>query len=597
MRHFWRCSMVLTVVLTAASCPAADWAYQGADPGYTKYAADNIAANGSFQQIYSKRFYSKFSADINPNYNFSTGVLVRNGQAWVISNDAVDNGNWYSPVVATKFDWATGTTITHSNLPGYGSPTSPRTFHPNENAGELDSNHCNFPALWAPDGRIYARHGGDQRCLGAMDPNTGTWTVLPFDGAADAGNGYDTPAFLNCYGDKLLYHGGYAGGIWGYAASNVSAAAWASGTQGQYLFKVANASPYHNQGVWSQDSYRDGDIPKAAANMAVLSSWSTDPTTQAHTMTVTATNLTTGTQAWTKTYPTNTYGQSGYYTSTSDYWRFMATEDGKYVYYVRNGGYTQLHVDNIATGDQISSVALNPNSDPLMAYSNNYVYTVGAHEQMKIDATTGAIVWRKTTTFTSDSGYMIYQQNLAKGYSSYDVLYRPLVLTNDTMWWVDGASANTGHLIGMSTADGTIVQNIDLEAMVIAKNPNERLIGVNDVMDANGKLGLLLDIGDVTDPHQTDGSNKIKYQDLYVFGSRLPGDANGDDKVTFADYILLELNFAHSGNWAQGDFDGDGMVTFKDYIILEANFGKSVPEPATMSLLILGGLALSRRRR
>ena len=77
----------------------------------------------------------------------------------------------------------------------------------------------------------------------------------------------------------------------------------------------------------------------------------------------------------------------------------------------------------------------------------------------------------------------------------------------------------------------------------------------------------------------------------------MPGDANSDDKVTFADYILLELNFGYSGSWAQGDFNGDGIVNFKDYIILEANFGKSVPEPATASLLAASGLTILRGRK
>ncbi len=575
---------------------ASDWAYQGADPGFTKYSPDNLPASGSFQQLYSKRFYSKYSADINPNYNFSTGVLVRNGQAWVISNDQADNGNWYSPIVATGFDWTTGATLTHSSLPGYGSPTSPRTFHPNENDGELDAYHCNFPALWAPDGRIYARRGGDQRCLGAMNPTTGVWTVLPFDGGSDLTNGYDTPGFINWYGDKLLYHGGYAGGPWGYAAVDVSAAAWSNGTQGQYLFQVKNASPYHSLGVWSIDSWRDGDNPKAAANVGVLASWSTDPSTSATTMYVTASNLTTGTQMWTKNYATNTCGQMGKSTATSDYWRYMATEDGKYVYYVRNAGQTQLHVANLTTGDDLfSPLSLVANSDPLMAYHANYVYVAGAHEQMKIDAATGAVVWRQTNTFSSDAGYMLTQQST---YYSSDPLYRPVVLTNDGMWWVDGYNSDKGRLIEMSTADGSILQNIDLAAMVKAKNPNERLIAVNDLMDANGKLGLLLDIGDITDPNYISGyTNKVKYQDLYVFGSKLPGDANGDNKVTFADYIVLELNFGSTGaSWTQGDFNGDGKVDFKDYIILEGNFGKSVPEPGMMSLLFLGGLAALRRR-
>jgi hypothetical protein len=76
----------------------------------------------------------------------------------------------------------------------------------------------------------------------------------------------------------------------------------------------------------------------------------------------------------------------------------------------------------------------------------------------------------------------------------------------------------------------------------------------------------------------------------------LPGDANGDGKVNFIDYFVLENGFGKSGmTWERGDFSGDGKVGFVDYLILEANYGK-VPEPATLSLLVIGVLAILRRR-
>jgi hypothetical protein len=66
----------------------------------------------------------------------------------------------------------------------------------------------------------------------------------------------------------------------------------------------------------------------------------------------------------------------------------------------------------------------------------------------------------------------------------------------------------------------------------------------------------------------------------------LPGDANGDGKVNFADYLVLESNFRKTGQtFAQGDFNGDANVSFADYLLLEANFGKSIslPAPAPMA--------------
>jgi hypothetical protein len=74
-------------------------------------------------------------------------------------------------------------------------------------------------------------------------------------------------------------------------------------------------------------------------------------------------------------------------------------------------------------------------------------------------------------------------------------------------------------------------------------------------------------------------------------------DFNHSRKVDFADYLILEANFGKSGMTnAQGDADGSGTVSFADYLVLEAQFGKTTPEPATIGLLVLGGLGLLRRR-
>jgi|GEM_PF-4706523 len=54
----------------------------------------------------------------------------------------------------------------------------------------------------------------------------------------------------------------------------------------------------------------------------------------------------------------------------------------------------------------------------------------------------------------------------------------------------------------------------------------------------------------------------------------LPGDANRDGEVTFADFLALAQNFGNKQDqvWASGDFTGDGRVDMTDFLLLAANF-------------------------
>lgn len=92
------------------------------------------------------------------------------------------------------------------------------------------------------------------------------------------------------------------------------------------------------------------------------------------------------------------------------------------------------------------------------------------------------------------------------------------------------------------------------------------------------------------------------------------GDSDLNGKVDFSDFLTIQNNFGKTGGWAAGDFDGNGVVNFTDFLQLQNNFGfgtfitasqtaaltafaASVPEPASVGLVILGIAALKRRSR
>ena len=80
----------------------------------------------------------------------------------------------------------------------------------------------------------------------------------------------------------------------------------------------------------------------------------------------------------------------------------------------------------------------------------------------------------------------------------------------------------------------------------------------------------------------------------------LLGDANLDGLVSADDFASVQSHFGDSGvagGGLLGDANHDGLVSADDFASVQSNFGASLPEPATLGLLLMGALPLLRRRR
>ncbi len=179
--------------------------------------------------------------------------------------------------------------------------------------------------------------------------------------------------------------------------------------------------------------------------------------------------------------------------------------------------------------------------------------------------------------------------------------------------WLD-VSAYSGQEIELFfglNSDGVAggimtIEGIEFMTLADGDFDNDGDVDADDIDALFAKLSSGDGLYDLTGDGVIDQADvDVWVQELAIIGANhgtILADFNLDGAVDAGDLALLGGSFGVAGDWgwATGDANGDGMIDAGDLALLGANFGTIVhpiPEPMTVSLLTLGGLAMLRNRR
>ena len=264
-------------------------------------------------------------------------------------------------------------------------------------------------------------------------------------------------------------------------------------------------------------------------------------------------------------------------------------------------------------------------------------YTV-LTDRAELQALDTSIYTNETNTFLSGQfpgpdGHMPYENSQSTGYATLPHLSEMTdvaldILDNDAdgfFLMVEGGRIDhAGHA---NNTQDNIAETIEFAAAVQkaidwAQTRTDTLIVVTSDHETGGLIvGPNNTQGDVSDvewvstshtaanvPIYAWGANShmvsgtMNNTDLFKIATAIPGDFDGDADVDGVDFGIWQANYptASGATLATGDADYDGDVDGVDFGIWQANYPTNsaaatmttIPEPDTLSLLVLGGLIL-----
>jgi len=230
-------------------------------------------------------------------------------------------------------------------------------------------------------------------------------------------------------------------------------------------------------------------------------------------------------------------------------------------YFLSSSGPTIGRVSFI-NGQTSATVQIKPYTDSLAEGNETVILTLSPSD----DYAVGASGSSATVTITDQSVRVV----------AYDENASELGLDTGTFWIVRSGSA--GNLFVRYTVGGTAASGADYSALSGSVNIDDghttAAVTIKPVADSlvEGIETVILTLS----PGSDYAVDTVNIATVSIADSpRLSGDASGDGRVDFADYLILEAHFgtASGATAGAGDFNSDGRVDFNDYLALEANFG------------------------